>query len=227
MDGIVICFIFAGQIFSMLFLLIIFSMIVVLLLLIRCLHRTINIYLTLNIFNSHKPMDLKIPDSWQGDIFCDHAQQFKDNAINVHLESGATNHIHQGYQPMQVKSGSEAFERVILAMVKSRQLSEKNDFGIIYKLDVEMHVMGFKQYRALADYLATMSDLPPALCAQSHSVGYYSFGHGIYPDWLFDGSLDDAAQSHIHSVACEYIRQMGQLGFLHPHYQAMIMRSEE
>lgn len=204
----------------MIFLLII-STIVVLLILIRSLHRTININFTLYIINKQKPMDLKIPDSWQGDIFCDNAQQFKDNAVCVHLESGATNHIHQGSQPLLVKSGSEAFERVILAMVKSGQLCEKNDFGIIYKLDVEMHVMGFKQYRALADYLATMSDLPPALCAQSHSVGYYSFGHGTYPDWLFDGSLDDAAQSHIHSVACEYIRQMGQLGFVHPHYQRL------
>lgn len=167
-------------------------------------------------------MELKISDSWKGNIFGDHAGQFSGNAVNVHVEAGGTNNIYQGGSAnARVVPAQEAFDQVICAMAECGMLCEKNDFGIIFKLDVEMHVMGFKQFNAMADYLQRIEKLPESLKAQARGVAFYSFGTGCYPNWIFDERYEERVVSHIHSVARDYIIRMWRLGHVHPAFDAL------
>lgn len=170
-------------------------------------------------------MEIKLPDAWQGNIFCDNAQQFTDHAINVNVQKDGVNHIHQHGASQQVMPGAQAFEQVIYRMVKSGHLSEKGDFGVIYKLDTEIHVMGWKKYVQMADYLERMEHLPSTLQAQACSINSANFGSGIYPHWNID-SNDVQVQSHIHSLAKEYILQMALCGHIHPSYSDLFPTKE-
>lgn len=114
----------------------------------------------------------------------------------------------------------KAFVLVISKMINDQIITLKTDFAIIYFLEMEMNELGVDSYNSMISVVMRVPDLTESLTPTESSFKALNTGKNEFPLWKFDGMTPGKA-SHIKTVAKNYIRLMGMLGYRHPFYYVM------
>lgn len=149
----------------------------------------------------------------------------KGNGGNVYVN----NHMAAGSNMMQnygtvnnyhgvhcEKTPHEAFREVVKTLLKKDLITKKQDFAILYKLEMEMNELGIDSVPSMLKLIAGITELPDKLKPAESSFKNFEVGRDIYPNWDF-GSIDEGLISHRKTVAKNYIREMANYGYQHPY----------
>ena len=109
----------------------------------------------------------------------------------------------------------DAFRMAIATLIRQEIIIYKQDFAIIYQLEMEMSVIGVDSIPNMVKLIKTVPDLPDKLKPTESNIKNIIFGSKDYPNWDYEGQL--AGQiSHKKTVAKAYIREMARYGYKHP-----------
>lgn len=120
----------------------------------------------------------------------------------------------------KMKSPVEAVTESIQALVQQEILCQKQDFALLYKLELEFALLGVLSQNEYCDKINKWMTLDDSIAPTRQCMKAYALGNGTYPDWHLDGGLKDTLTSHIHAVAKGFIREMQQRGYYHPSLKA-------
>lgn len=117
-------------------------------------------------------------------------------------------------EPRGTLSPAEAFARSITNLINDKIICRKQDFAIIFKLDLEMCLLGSVSYEDFCKRVNELVDIPDTLCPNVNSIKSLYLGNKEYPNWDYD-EKDATNTSHIKAVANGYIREMNKYGYAH------------
>lgn len=112
----------------------------------------------------------------------------------------------------------EAFKQSVEQLVNDKIIVQKKDFGILYKLDQEMCLLGLATYEDYVQRVNELVSLPEDIRPTAGSIKSVNLGKNNYPNW----NLKDLAigvSSHVKAVANGYIREMENRGYPYPFEQ--------
>lgn len=144
----------------------------------------------------------------------------------IKVESGATvikvcqggvSNIYHGPKPtVKREPPLVAIKKSLQRLIENRILTKKQDFGITFVIDMELHVYPFDGYAGYEKILAEWKDMiPESLRPAASNINAWNFGSDFYPNWKFQKS-DKNDTSRICAIAEAYIEAMADCGYVHP-----------
>lgn len=144
---------------------------------------------------------------------------FEAGSINTIIEGGTFNGPVYTTAPtdpkkptMKATSPTEALRLTIEKMIDTKMLTQKKDFGVTYRLEQEMCLLGWTTYEEYAQRITEIVDIPDELKPTAGNIKSLCVGKNNYPDWNL---TNEKVSAHIKAVARSYIREMKEYGFIH------------
>lgn len=140
----------------------------------------------------------------------------ESGATMIKVAQGGTNNIYHGPRPIVQKDPPlESIKQSIKKMVDNKILNQKQDFGIVYEITLELHVYPVDGYAGFVKLLGEWFDvIPKAIRPSAGNISTWNFGNNDYPNWKF-GKREKSDVSRICAIAEAYIEAMAEHGWKH------------
>lgn len=140
----------------------------------------------------------------------------ENGATMIKVAQGGTNNIYHGSQPVVHKDPPlESIKQSVKKLIDNRILNQKQDFGIIYEVTLELHVYPVDGYAGFVKLLAEWHDIiPGSIRPNAGNISTWNFGADDYPNWKF-GKREKCDVSRICAIAEAYIEAMAEHGWKH------------
>lgn len=148
---------------------------------------------------------------------------FETGSINTIIKGGTfnapvyTSPLQDGKSPEVQKQFTppEAFKESVEQLLNDKIIVQKKDFGILFKLDQEMCLLGLATYEDYVQRVNELVSLPEEICPTAGSIKSVNLGKNDYPNWNLK-ELTIGISTHVKAVANGYIREMAKRGYPHP-----------
>lgn len=109
----------------------------------------------------------------------------------------------------------------VLNLVAEGMISQPSDLCVIYKLEQEFPLVGFRSPKDFIERFPTMlpQPLPAELMPNANNFKHINLGSNNYPDWPLKDNAD-INTVHFKALAEAFIDDMKALGFVHPSLRA-------
>lgn len=140
----------------------------------------------------------------------------ESGATMIKVAQGGTNNIYQGPRSIvQKEPPLESIKQSIKKMIDNRILNQKQDFGIVYEITLELHVYPVEGYAGFVKLLAEWYDIiPESIRPSAGNISTWNFGNDDYPNWKY-GKREKSDVSRICAIAEAYIEAMAEHGWRH------------